>query len=79
MALRKSLILRKLRSNCLEGRTVLIQLDLNSFTCSPLRRGGWDHPSRARARSKSDQEQALDVIQFRVRKTGGNRPAEAYR
>jgi hypothetical protein len=28
MALGKSLILRKLRSGCLEGRTALIQLDL---------------------------------------------------
>jgi hypothetical protein len=32
MALRKLLILRKLRSSCLEGRTAPIQQILNSFT-----------------------------------------------
>jgi hypothetical protein len=34
MALRKFLILRKLRSSCLEGRTVLIQLIVNFLTAS---------------------------------------------
>ncbi len=34
MALRKSLILRKLRSSCLEGRTVLIQPIVNFLTPS---------------------------------------------
>jgi hypothetical protein len=34
MALRKSLILRKLRSSCLEGRTALIQPIVNFLTPS---------------------------------------------
>jgi hypothetical protein len=34
MALRKFLILRKLRSSCLEGRTALIQLIVNFLTAS---------------------------------------------
>ena len=34
MALRKPLILRKLRSSCLEGRTVLIQRIVNFLTAS---------------------------------------------
>ena len=34
MALRKSLILRKLRSSCLEGRTALIQPIVNFLTAS---------------------------------------------
>jgi hypothetical protein len=34
MALRNVLILRKLRSGCLEGRTALIQPIINSFTSS---------------------------------------------
>jgi hypothetical protein len=34
MALRKSLILRKSRSGCLEGCTALIQLIVDFFTCS---------------------------------------------
>src|ERR1700736_1965889 len=34
MALRKSLILRKLQSSCLEGRTALIKRIFNSFKCS---------------------------------------------
>ena len=39
MALRKSLILRKLRNSCLEGRTVLILPIVNFLTPSKAGRG----------------------------------------
>ena len=42
MALRKSLILRKLGSSCLEGRTALIQPIVNFLTASQAGAYGCD-------------------------------------
>jgi hypothetical protein len=65
MALRKTLILRKPRSGCLEGRTAPVQPFVNCCTCSfagqigmgrlRLRGSGLDHyrPAAARSRFKS--------------------------